>query len=509
MRDYRPNSGRIDPILRRIRARFEVDMRSLAALRILLGVTLLVDLFLRAGAMERHYTDAGVYPLEAYELTYLRYNDLSVHALSGDLWFQQLLFGIAVAFAILFVLGYRTRLVGAVSLALLFSLHARNPAILNGGDRLFRLLLLVALLTPLGERWSIDALRRGHARATVVGMTTAALLVQPVVVFTQNAYLKREGDTWYSGDAVEIALANDAMTVHLGNVVTEYPGLLEPMTWVWVGLLSGSAVFLLLTVGWLRTAFALIYMGAFLGMAVSMAVGLFPLVLIAAVLPFLTSPFWDALSRLSPGKHLVTDRVNATHLGPLGRPPIEQRLLDAIRAHGYRWTASFAVSYGKSLLTVAGILLLAWMLLFGGAHATGYDVPDELDSNNLDQQRWGLYSPDPATGYSWYVVEAELDDGSTVDAFDDHTVNTDPPPDASQEYDGFRDRKLLETVRDSGTGDRHEILAESYIDWACDRATEVHGDSIDRITLVQVIQPDSTEGTTDDVYDRTIVESSC
>lgn len=171
--------------------------------------------------------------------------------------------------------------------------------------------------------------------------------------------------------------------------------------------------------------------------------------------------------------------------------------------------ASFAVTYGHSLLAVLGVLVLAWMLLFGGAHATEYEVPHELDSTHLDEQRWGLYAPDPGAGYSWYAVEAELETGDTVDALDDNTGSSDPPPDAAQEYDGFRDRKLLETVRDSGLGDRHEILAGSYVEWACDRAETVHGDSVQQLTVTQYIQPDSRDGTVDDISQRTITERDC
>jgi len=129
---------RAAPVRDRVRDRFDVDTRSLAAVRIALGLIVLVDLIHRAPYIEMFYTDNGAYPFAAYELTYTQYNGLSIHALSGDLWFQQLLFVIAALFAVAFVLGYRTRLVGAISLVLLFSLHARNPALLNGGDRLVR-----------------------------------------------------------------------------------------------------------------------------------------------------------------------------------------------------------------------------------------------------------------------------------------------------------------------------------------------------------------------------------
>jgi len=124
--------ARLTPVGEMIRSRFDVDSRSLAAFRIALGIILLIDLVHRAGSMGLFYTDGGVYPVAAYEATYGQYTGLSLHALSGDLWFQQLLFVVAALFAVAYILGYRTRLVGFVSLLLLLSLQARNPAVLNG-----------------------------------------------------------------------------------------------------------------------------------------------------------------------------------------------------------------------------------------------------------------------------------------------------------------------------------------------------------------------------------------
>ena len=225
---------RLEPVRSRVRRRFEVDARALAAVRIVLGVTVLIDLLHRARYLELFYTDRGAYPVAAYQATYGQFTGVSVHALSGDLWFQALLFACAGLFAVALIAGYRTRLVGLVSLLLLFSLQARNPAVLNGGDRLFRVLFAVALVTPLGERWSVDALRRGSARSTVVGFGTAALLVQPIVVFVSNAIEKHAGETWYAGEALGIAMANDVMTILLGNVVTDYPTVLTALNYAWV-----------------------------------------------------------------------------------------------------------------------------------------------------------------------------------------------------------------------------------------------------------------------------------
>ncbi len=500
---------RLESVRGRIQSRFEIDTRALAALRIALGVILLVDLFHRARDMRYFYTDDGVYPVALYESTSSLYDGYSFHGLSGELWFQQLLFVVAAAFAVALILGYRTRLVAFVSLLLLVSLQVRNPLVLNGADRLLRVLLLVAIVVPLGERWSIDALRRGTARTTVVGFATAALLVQPVAVLTQNAVLKHEGDTWFAGEAIGIALANDVMTISLGNHLGEFSPLLEILNWIWVTLLAGSIVFLLSTTGRLRAFFALVYIGAFLGMLPVMSVGLFPLVLIAAVLPFLTAPFWDTAVSLIPSRRLVDRLPTTSHLGPIGQPPVERRVRDALRRRGYESATSFVVTYGRSLKTVVGVIFLVWILVFSASHATGMAVPDEMESNLPDEQRWGLYTPDPSQSYSWYAAEAETKDGSTFNAFDGEAVVSDRPPDASQEYETFRHRKHMESVRDSAGNEPTEMISGEYANWVCVQLTPYLGDDLETITVHRFIQQSPVDGEYEEPRQVTLVEQRC
>ena len=472
---------RLGPVRRRVRARFEVDTRALAAVRIALGTIILVDLLTRAGDIALYYTDDGVYPRAVYESA-SQYSGFSVHALSGELWVQQLLFVVAGLFAVALILGYRTRLVGFVSLGLLLSLQARNPAVLNAGDRLLRVVLFVALLSPLGERWSVDALRRGSARPSVVGFTTAALLAQPLAVFTSNAILKHGGDTWYAGKALEIALADEVTRRFVGDIVVRSPLLLEALNWLWVALLAGSVAFLLLTTGRLRAVFALAYLGAFAGMVVSLSVGLFPLVLAASVLPYLTTPFWDRLARLVPAGW--RDRLpTAADLGPLGRPPFERRGLDWLCQHGHGTAASLIVQYGRSLLTVSGLIVFVWVVLFSAAHATALDLPDGIDSVP-NEQRWGVYAPNPSQGYSWYVVEAQLADGSTVYTVGDADRALDRPPDGSEVYDTFRHRKYMSSVHSSALNTTPH-LAERYLDWACERVGSLQEYRVEQVGVVR------------------------
>ena len=472
--------------------RFRIDTRSLAAIRIALACTLLVDLLHRAPHIELFYTDEGVYPVAAYEATYGQFTGMSLHALSGALWYQQLLFLVAGCLAVAFLLGYRTRLVGLVSLVFLFSLQARNPAVLNGGDRLFRVLLLVALTTPLGERWSIDALRRGTPTESVRSFGTAALLVQPVAVFVSNAILKHRGETWYAGEALRIAMANDAMTILLGNVLVDYPTLLTALDYGWIALLAGSPLFLLASAGRVRTVAVFAYVGAFLGMALSMTVGLFPLALTASVLPFLPGSFWEGLARRVPGRWL--DRLpDADGLGRLARPPPERRLLAFLRSD-HDALVSWLLAGCRTLLAIVGLAVLVWILLFSAVTVGGHDAPEGIDYAHLDQQRWGLYAPDPGESYDWYVPVAHLPNGSTVRALEGGEPGFDRPPNAAAEYETFRHRKFMQAVR-RGSGDDPSALATNYLEWVCRESAERRGEPIERVTVYRMHQPSPIDGT--------------
>jgi hypothetical protein len=486
-----------------VRERVTVDTRALAALRIALGLILIVDLVHRAGRLELFYTDAGVYPRSAYASTYSLFTGLSLHALSGQLWFQQLLFVVAGLFALAFALGYRTRITGLVSFALLVSLQARNPALLNGGDRLLRVVLLVSLVAPLGERWSIDAWRtRSPARETVASFGTAAVLAQPLAVFTTNAIQKHGGDHWFAGDALQIAMSNDAMTVYLGNVLADHAALLTVLNYNWVALVSGSIVLLGLTVGRARALAALVYISAFAGMGATMAVGLFPLALTAAVLAYLTPPFWGALA-----EHVPTDRCSrlrrwADRLP--GGPPLEERLLARLDAD----PASRIRRFGRVSLHACGLIVLTWIVVFSATHVAGVAMPAPLDNDHLDQQQWGLYAPDPTESYGWFVVQATRADGSTFDALNGGTVTFQHPQDAAATYDTFRHRKFMESVRSSAR-DEPGTLALAYADWACRQAQQLADEPVAAITAYKMHQPSPIDGEREEPARIGIIDRDC
>ncbi|ELZ26776.1 HTTM domain protein [Halogeometricum pallidum JCM 14848] len=464
-------------------ARFGVDARALAALRISLGLLLLADLLLRARHLRAFYTDAGMAPrgVLAEQYPALRY---SLHALSGAAWFQALLFLLAGLLAVSLLAGYRTRTTTVLSFVLLVSLHLRNPAVLNGGDALLRRLLLWSALLPLGGRWSLDARRRdGSSRRRLASLASAGLLSQVVLVYAVNAALKHRGDLWLRGDAVRYVFSLQRFSLRLGDVLTGVPSLLRAFDWFWLGLIS-VAPLLVLSRGRLRTALALTFASAHLGMLATLRLGLFPLVSVAALVPFLPSPVWDRVEARIPASlersaARVGGRIPSAGVGVRRPTPTVRRSLSAARRMGRRVVPAAAAA----LLTLA----LVW-----NAVALGAVPPPEEDPAGVDLTRspWTMFAPTPATVDGWYVAPGELESGERIDAYYRSAPLAGERPETRAMFPSVRWRKYLVELRYSGDTARQRTFA-AYL---CERWNRAHEDDLTSLTVSYVEQPTRLDG---------------
>jgi hypothetical protein len=435
--------GAVRPALER---RLGIDARGLAAFRIALGCLLLLDLLGRAGDLRAFYTDAGVLPRATNAVLYPTLSELSLHGLSGELWVQAALFAVAGVFAVLLVVGYRTRFVATVSWLLLASLQLRNYLVLNGGDTVLLVALFVGLFLPIGEQWSLDALgrRSGTTRQFVVGFGTAALLSQVLLIYTTNAIFKLRGSLWMEGTAVRYVFALDRFTVRLGDFFAGIEPLLVAVNWAWFGLLV-AAPLLVVLVGRARTALTAAFLAAHVGMFLTMELGLFPHVMVACLLVFLPPSVWNRIERLLSG---VVRQLEGRLTTAEGHPriPVGPSLPVSVRRFGHR----FAPAATATILVVG----LLWQ-----AAAVGYlSVPSDAPVDPAEHS-WKLFAPDPPTTDGWFVADADLESGETVDAYPHADTGLDRPPDVAATYPNTRWRKYLSEVRGGGETERRAFAA--------------------------------------------------
>ena len=120
--------------------------------------------------------------------------------------------------ALLFMLGWRTRLVTPVLLVLYVSLGRQNPLVSDAGDVVVRLVLLYLCFADLSAHWSLDARRRTRAAANpdrvrrialplawgnlAHNAAVIAVACQIFIIYVSSAMFKIQGSLWQNGTAV-------------------------------------------------------------------------------------------------------------------------------------------------------------------------------------------------------------------------------------------------------------------------------------------------------------------
>jgi Vitamin K-dependent gamma-carboxylase len=443
---------------------FTLDARSLALGRILLGGLLFLDLFLRAGDLTAHYTDAGVLPrsdfrLEAWDFLW------SFHTLSGSATFVGVLLVVQAAVALALVVGFRTFWATLASAVLLISLHGRNPLLRDGQDDLLRVLLVWGCLLPWGARWSVDRLRgqvwhplTGVSGDLVLGPATVGWVLQLLAVYWVSAVAKLESPWWTSGQALGLAFSIGRYETVLGQWLRGFPSVCVVGTYAVLGF-EGLGPFLLFLSGRWRSARALV-VGAFIALHLVLAallrLGLFPVVAIAAWLTLLGPGAWAWLEA----------RLGAGAFGGMLAPEAGARL-----PRGRPLVATWLVALGLTVvllfnLTVVPPRLRVPQLAVWTARALGL------------QQYWSLFSPNPITAFvltdGWVELPATLEDGSELDLLAAGVpVRTSRPPNVADTFSNRRWRHYVANVLApwpprSEQRQTSEASREAWLRWRCE-----------------------------------------
>jgi hypothetical protein len=234
------------------------------------------------------------------------------------------------------------------------------------------------------------------------------------------------------------------------------------------------------------------------------------------VLAFVPTAGWETLARHVPSPP-SRRRASPSTLGHVVRRPVERWLLgtlrrqqggpsdDALVQTTFRETrlVETTLAGGRALATAFGWVVLVWLLVFAAGTVGAVDLPDQLDNERINQQRWGLYAPDPTTAYSWYTTEVRLANGSTVRVAGEMVGR---PPDHGTVYPSVRHRKFMSAV---GRAAPDGPVATGYAEWTCERAAVRHDAPVERVTVVRVTQEVVAGGPAGSPTSRPVVERPC
>ena len=283
----------IQNILPRLKQSYSLDVRALALMRIAVGFVLLTDICIRSLSIKAFFTDEGVLPIEVLKQYNWSPNYFSLHAISGDLWWQILLFTINAVCIALLIIGYRTRLFTFICWVFLTSLQNRNPFILQGGDDMLRLLLFWAVFLPWGERYTIQ--KKSSYATNYFGWANIGYLLLPASVFFFSALLKTSPEWRIDGTALYYALSLDQIRMPGGTLLYQFPSIMKALTYVvfYIELLAPILLILPFVPTKVRLIGIISYLCLFIGIASTVYVGLFYIIGITSLIGLLPSSLMD------------------------------------------------------------------------------------------------------------------------------------------------------------------------------------------------------------------------
>lgn len=286
-------------LARVLNAGWGLDLRSLALFRVVVAIVILADLWARAAFLEAHYTDHGVLPRDVLLDKFMGQWLSSLHVFNGTAFWMGAIFVLHGVFALLLLVGWRTRLMTLLCWLLAISLQARMPMVLQAGDVLLRLLLFWSLFLPLGARWSIDAGLRDRDTPRpkrVLSMGTVAIMAQVCFVYWFGCVLK-SGPEWRTdGTAVYFALSLDHFATPAAALMLEHPDLMKALTFLTFWLEALGPVLALLPLWPTRLLGVLLMIGMHVGFRVGLEIGMFVYISSACWVFWIPSGFWDRLS---------------------------------------------------------------------------------------------------------------------------------------------------------------------------------------------------------------------
>jgi predicted DCC family thiol-disulfide oxidoreductase YuxK len=305
-----------------IRYYLSIDPRSLGLGRVVLALVLLFDLFHRAWAgITLWYSNEGLLPNHTVLWRPPTQWMFSLFFMAS--WPDEAAFGFVLCGLVYvgLLVGWRTRLMQALSVVAVMSLHSRVPFLENGGDWTLGELALWTAFLPLGRRFSLDSVRASlrrrkettaaelNDRAELQGDTTpvVSLAVLAVILQLATAYffnaVHKGGPTWRTGSAVHYVVYQDRMVTWFGVWLRPYMTLGLSRVLSWSALFTEACMPLLLLLPVYRTVLRrlaiLCCLGLHTGFQLFINLGVFSFAMMGYSPYLLSRADWELFARLA------------------------------------------------------------------------------------------------------------------------------------------------------------------------------------------------------------------
>ncbi len=425
-------------------------------MRIGIGLILLLDLCIRSLSIKAFFTDEGVLPISILKQYNWSAAYFSFHTISGELWWQIILFIINAICIVALMIGYRTRLFTFICWVFLTSLQNRNPFIVQGGDDLLRILLFWAIFLPWGERYSVQ--KKSNYSTSYFSIANVGYMILPCSIFFFSALLKTSPEWRTEGTAIYYALSLDQIRLPIGTFIYQFPNLLTILTFIvfYIELLAPVFIILPFVSNKIRIFGIICYIALFIGIASTLYVGLFYIIGIVSLIGMFPSSWMDWFET-----KLYKDNTT-----------VELAELE---------NTTTSVFYKASLVIknyfIAAVILFCLMMNLGSVR----EFPYALDSKVVEygkvlrlEQNWGMFSPYILKDDGWFVYSGFNQKHQYIDIkHNKSSVSFDKPMPVVCEFESDRWRKFQENY----TFNNNNYMRPYYCKYLINKWNKEHPDN--------------------------------
>jgi hypothetical protein len=407
----------------------QIDLAPVSAFRILFGVQLINWVWQLYPNLYAFFTDEGILPRRDVLVQF--FDRVTFLSLVSQTWQVTILWALALLIAILLTVGWRSRLMAFLAFVAVASFSWRDPLILDGSDFVFRLVPLWLTFTDCGARYSLDAMARRERREPTgrgFALPVRILELQIAWIYLATGLEKMAGTLWPGGVATwySLQLEHTFGRAWAKPIATSLP--LVTISTFWTLFVEHAFLFLAMLPSKITRLIAVVIAASLhFGILVLMNVGNFPVIMLSALVLFLPPEWVDRTMSLI--ERAVRARVRPRVLAYADgvAHDVARQLAPPARTRAHAGSLERAVS--------AVALCVLALLAFATA------VPRQLESVRPHgdlaallrflsvDQRWDMFSPDPAQSDGWMTMPAVLGDGEQIDL-----LTGGLPDDSSERY---------------------------------------------------------------------------
>lgn len=451
-----------------------LDLRSLALARIFIGIILFLNLIITSTEINSFFTDQSALPSTAFieinkELPY------SINFLSGNYWFQILIFGIGIISSIALTLGAYTKLSSFFSWFIFLNIYNRANIIFDGGDVAIKLFLFCFCFLPISKKLSLDSINKEDTDTKAPLAASLLFTVQLASIYFFSALLKSSPRWFPEGNALYYALALDTFTSNLGKLLLHFPTILTISTLaVWFAeIILPIAIFIPILTKQIRYFSIITFILFHIGIILFMNIGLFPWTMISAWLAIIPSSLWES----DWGKQVYTVVTG-----------LFTKLSTKIKFIIINSDPIFGLGKFNAILSFSFLLYITlWNI-----RTIDFNRYEKYFSAKLNpigttigiDQYWPLFAPFPMTEGGWYMFIGNTSNQGDIDLLTNEAPNFERPFSSSDTYKNFRWKKYLINLWHKNYSNYRKYLAQ----YLCKNWNSKHEDKISHIEIYYMLE---------------------